>query len=288
MNKSFKKSLSGLLAFSTLALSGCLLQPPQMRHEVADRVAHPAWMVGREIPAAPFSLKAYERIHDRGGTANLYIEGDGELEYESDNPTPKNPVALHLASKDKSKNLIYIARPCHYSGMIEKSEKCDPAQWRERRYAPEVARAYGVAMDEIKRRYDISAFNLVGFDGGAAIAADLAASRKDILSLRTVAGRLDRIGSPRVLSNVPQRHLIGGQDEDVPPAILHAYMEKISPTSCADYSFIQEASHMEGWVSKWPELLKEPVACEGPAEEFDALDLLPEPVKTTREVPEKP
>lgn len=288
MNKTFKKSLSGLLAFTALALSGCLLQTHAMRNEVADRVAHPAWMVGREIPAAPFSLKAYERIHDRGGTANLYIEGDGRLEYESDNPTPKNPVALHLASKDNSKNLIYIARPCQYSGMIEKADKCDPAQWRERRYAPEVARAYGAAMDEIKRRYNISAFNVVGFDGGAAVAADLAATRSDILSLRTVAGRLDRIGNPRVLSDLPQRHFIGGQDEDMPAAVLHAYMEKISPTSCAEYSFIQEASHMEGWVSKWPELLKEPVACEGPDRDFDALELLPEPVKTTREIPEKP
>ncbi|HBR68228.1 MAG TPA: hypothetical protein DEA55_02505, partial [Rhodospirillaceae bacterium] len=71
MNKAYKKSLSGLLAFSALALSGCLLQNHYMRDEVADRVAHPAWMVGREIPAAPFSLTAYERIHDRGGTANL-------------------------------------------------------------------------------------------------------------------------------------------------------------------------------------------------------------------------
>ncbi|HBR68229.1 MAG TPA: hypothetical protein DEA55_02510, partial [Rhodospirillaceae bacterium] len=91
------------------------------------------------------------------------------------------------------------------------------------------------------------------------------------------------------MNDLPQRHFIGGQDEDMPPAVLHAYMEKISPTSCAEYSFIQEASHMEGWVSKWPELLKEPVACTGPEREFDALDLLPaEPIKTTREVPEKP
>lgn len=50
--------------------------------------------------------------------------------------------------------------------------------------------AYNEALDEIKKRYDITEFNLIGHDGGANIAAVLASTRKDVVSLRTVAGNL--------------------------------------------------------------------------------------------------
>ena len=290
MHSASKKIIFSILGLTVLILSGCLLHGNQMRHEVANRIGHAAWMAGREIPAAPFSLTAYERIHDRGGIANLYIEGDGELEHGSDNPGPKNPVALHLASKDKADNIIYIARPCQYSGMLDESQPCNESQWRERRYAPEVTRAYGAAMNEIKRRYNITGFNLIGFGGGAVIAANLAGKRDDVLSLRTVAGRLNKISRPGALNTVPQRHFIGGQDEDVRSDVLHDYMKRLSQTNCAEYSFIQDAGHKEGWVSKWPELLREPVICHGQAKEFDVPDLLPydPPVFTVREKPAKP
>ncbi len=106
---------------TVLALSGCIATTlPYMRAETAQRIAAPAWMLKRDISASPFILRSYERIHDRGGVANIYIEGDG-AEYTSpsewsENPTPKNPVALHLASKDNAENVIYIARPCQYTG----------------------------------------------------------------------------------------------------------------------------------------------------------------------------
>ncbi|GJL85090.1 MAG: peptidase [Micavibrio sp.] len=288
----FRKTKLSILGLSILTLSGCLLQNHYMRHEVAHRVGHAAWMLDREIPAAPFSLTAYERIHERGGTANLYIEGDGSLERGSQDPSPKNPVALHLASKDKADNVIYIARPCQYSGLLDGSDRCPVEEWQGRLYAPEVTRSYNTAMNEIKKRYNISGFNLIGFDGGAAIAAELAGQRSDILSLRTVAGKLDKIRNPGSLDDVPQRHFIGGQDEEVPPSVLHSYMKSvIGPTKCADYTFIQEAAHMEGWVSKWPELLREPVTCHGEPKGFDALELLPyDPpgVFTARPKPAKP
>ncbi len=46
-------------------------------------------------------------------------------------------------------------------------------------------------LDQIKTRYNASGFNLIGYSGGGAIAALVAADRNDILSLRTVAGNLD-------------------------------------------------------------------------------------------------
>ena len=84
-------------------LAGCGTSSLTMRHEVAERLATPAWMIERRIPAAPFSLTAYERMHERFAPANIYIEGDGlawlSKRQKSLNPTPMNPVALHLATQ---------------------------------------------------------------------------------------------------------------------------------------------------------------------------------------------
>jgi len=293
-----------LCLLAALGLVGCLVNTPShyMRDEIAQRVAHPAWMVGREIPAGPFALKAYERVYERGQAANLYIEGDGAVgtgdaseqqQGLAGDPTPLNPVALHLASKDKARNVIYLARPCQYTGIKNGRQQCPSRYWRADRYSPEVVLAYQTAMDELRRRYDISGFHLIGYDGGAAIAAMLAAKRKDVLSLRSVAGRLDEVRNGPSLTDMPQTHFIGGQDEDVPPAVLHQYLQNLGPTHCARYSFIQEASHDKGWVDKWPDLLREPVSCHGEmmdADDFNALELLPpeEGVFTTREMPAKP
>lgn len=310
---------------SALALGGCLTTvSPYFRAEVAQRIAAPAWMVKRQIPAGPFVLTAYERIHDRGGAADVYIAGDGDVwesprEWELD-PTPQNPVALHLASKDKADNVIYIAQPCQYSGMADKEESCAPALWHTGRYSEDAVHSVGLALDEIARRYDLKGLHLIGYSGGGAIAAILAATRSDVLSLRTVAGVLDHkaqsdtLGSAPLsdslnpvdytekLSGIPQYHFIGGQDKYVPPAVLHSYLQKMPPTRCVQYKMIQEAEYGVGWVDKWPELLALPVTCHsgGPLQTFEDIRFEPLPVPavedfnsaaplfTTREKPEKP
>lgn len=306
---SYAKNL--FLGFAALtALAACEHVPDKLkpkayvREETADRLGHAVWMYEREIPAGLFSLTAYERIHERGEVATVYIEGDGELtdnfHMDSKNPTPKNPVALHLATKDKSENLVWIARPCQYNGI----SACDEAYWGNERFSPEVLSAYTIALDEIKKRYDIKAFHLVGFDGGGAIASILAAQRPDVLSLRTVAANLDTnvyakehqmppltgslnpIDFAQNLKNIPQTHFIGGQDTVVPPSILHSYLQAVGPSNCVNHKFIQEAEHTKGWVEKWPELLLEMPACDAPVEDWD-FEPMPEPIRIMPETPDK-
>lgn len=296
----------------TLAAGGCTLMTmgTSMRDEVAQRIAAPAWMVERQIPASPFSLTAFERMHTHHAPANIYIEGDGlawvTKRQKSLDPTPKNPVALHLASRDKADNVAYIARPCQYSGMLAADTPCDNAYWGHKRFAPEVIESYQIALDEIKQRYNITSFNLIGFSGGGAVAAILAAGRDDVDSLRTVAGNLDHrahsahhevsylkgsLNPPDYadkLSGVAQVHYIGGQDDIVPPMILHSYLQALGASSCVKYQFVQEAAHEEGWVNKWPELLKQNVECRGPAVEFEEFELQPEPFYSTPVKPSKP
>ncbi len=306
--------LAGLV--SVVALGGCIATTfPYMRAETAQRIAAPAWMIKRDIVAAPYQLRAYERIHERGGVANIYIEGEGSeftspLEWK-DNPTPKNPVALHLASKDRAENVIYLARPCQYNETISKTA-CDQRSWKEDRFSPEVIESFNIALDDIINRYDIKAVNLIGYSGGAAIATLLAAKRKDVLSIRTVSGILDHkmqrsilemeelenslnpVDVAPQLKRTPQYHFIGGQDRFVPPAVLHSYLQAMPQSNCVQTMLVQEARYEEGWVNKWSELLALPVTCYGKVNiSHDFGEITPpappkEPVFIVREKPAKP
>ncbi len=299
----------GLLA--VIVLSGCIATTfPYMRAETAQRIAAPVWMIKRDIPAKPYLLRSYERIHDRGGVANIYIEGDGSeftspKEWEG-NPTPKNPVALHLASNDRANNVIYLARPCQYTGKLS-DKPCDSNSWMEGRFSNEIINSFDTALDEIANRYDISAFNLIGYSGGAAIATLLTAQRNDILSIRTVSGTLDHkmqsdllkslkltdslnpVDIAASIAKTPQYHFIGGQDKFTPPAILHSYIQATPSTNCVQTMLIQEASYDEGWVDKWSELLTLPVKCyRKPAPETITPPPVKEAIFTVREKPAKP
>lgn len=228
-------------------------------------------MVERQVEAGPYMLTAYERMHERQSTGTLYIEGDGQaylgtnksvLGKDVFDPTPVNPVALHLASKDPAANLAYIARPCQYSGLTDRDAACGLENWGAAAYSEQTLAAYNEALNKIKSRYDLTAIHLIGYDSGATLAALLAAGRHDILSLRTVAGNFDTdVLAPHAanLRALPQRHFIGGQDTVTPPANLYAYLQLLKGSECADYTFIQEAEHEKGWVDKWAELLKQDI-----------------------------
>lgn len=255
----------------------------EMRDQVASRIARPAFLVPRIVPGGSFNLTAWERMHKRHAPATIYIEGDGiawiSSRTKSLDPTPKNPVALHLAAMDKAENLAWLARPCQFSGWTGEGP-CPNRYWTDGRTAPEVISAYHQALDNIKGVYDIEGFHLVGYSGGAAVAALLAAQRTDILSLRTVAGNLDYrtfsqihgvstlkdsldpIAVAPQIARLPQRHFIGGQDEVVPPAIFNSWKQASGPGACVRSVLVAQNDHEAGWVEKWPELLSLPVNCD--------------------------
>jgi hypothetical protein len=311
-----KHTKFGLLfaAGFALILAACTSGGLALRDETAKRTAAPAWMIKRVIATDNFALTAYERMHERRAPANLYIEGDGFVPSDlSDtttlNPTPESPTALHLASKDSAENLVYLARPCQYIGTIDEDSSCTADYWAGKRFAPEVLAAYNQALNEIKSRYNITEFNVIGYDGGAAIAAILAAERDDVVSLRTVAGNLDHMAysdyhklpymdeslNPtdyaQILANIPQHHYIGGQDTIITPTILHSYLQAVGYSSCVNYKFIQNAEHQRGWVNKWPEFLRESsnhLTCDGPMQDLGEPDITADPVYTSRMKPIKP
>ena len=160
------KKISALFLISIVfALSACSTHNFLFRDEVAQRIASPAWLLKRVIPANEFALTAYERIHERSDVANVYIEGDGQAwlsrTRQSGDPTPVNPVALHMASKDNAKNVIYLARPCQYSKTINDDTPCHRDYWSTKRFSPEVIESYVAALDNIKAHHNIMGLSLI-------------------------------------------------------------------------------------------------------------------------------
>lgn len=281
------KKLFLILPLLTLAACG---METEVKERTASQIARPAFMVERFISAGQFNLKAWERMHSRGQNATIYIEGDSVNEVGVDNKyiamnlpginsTPKSPIGLMLASRDKSKNLAYLARPCQYV-KFPTEKGCGSEYWQERRFTPEVIKAYEIALDDIKARYDVTGFDIVGFDGGANIAAILAGRRPDIMTLRTVAGNLNpdfvtdhtghrplasdsvmAIDYGTVLARVPQHHFIGGADTVITPGVYHSYRQNLGLSDCIHYSLVRDADHTSGWVQRWPELLEIRPSC---------------------------
>lgn len=308
------KKTAFILSLSLLAgtaLSACTKNV--VSDEISESLASAAWMKERHIPAGPFALTAFERMHKTNAEATLYIEGDGKAwvsrKRPSLDPTPDNPVGLHLATRDSGENVVYLARPCQYSKLVDKDKACDFKYWTNKRYAPEVIDAYNVALDEIKKRYSITGFNLVGYSGGGTMAGILAGQREDVLTLRTVAGNMDHkfhsahhrisplegsINPPDLagrLANIPQIHFVGGHDEVVPPGVAQSYMQSLPPHNCARIELVQEATHNYGWIEKWPTLVRMNPACpDDTANPSPLVDLEPmdEPPRITRDSPEKP
>lgn len=282
-----KRALLFVSALSLIGVAAC--SASSNRAEIADRVAAPAWLIERPVEAGPFILTARERMHERGEPATIYIEGSGEADSIRQgklfNATPVNPVALHLTAMDKSKNLAYIARPCQFTGLRDEDGDC-AAYWGDAQFSPTVLSAYDDVLSGIKARYGVTAFHLVGYNSGATIAGMLAATRNDVIDLRTVAPRFDAAtmqSAIPALRKVPQHHFIGGQDESSQPKDFHAYLQALGNTECVEHTYIQESEHEKGWVNKWPELLKTKVpSCYiAPEPEFVPIEK-PEPIYVPR------
>jgi pimeloyl-ACP methyl ester carboxylesterase len=274
-----KRIVFGLFIF----VGGCAgASSLSVRQETAARIAAEAGMTGRVVLAGMFSLKSYERIGKPGAPVAVYIEGDGlawvNKHMKSLNPTPPDPIALRLAAADGHENVVYLARPCQYTGWTGQGA-CPEVYWTSGVTAPEVIAAYREALDAIKARTQAAGFHLVGYSGGAAVAALAAAERQDVLSLRTVAGNLDHAGFAALhgvsplkdsidpasvagkLATVPQVHFIGAEDAIVPSAVFEGW-ERAGGASCVHSFTVPGVSHEKGWAEAWPELLAKPLSCD--------------------------
>ena len=233
-----------------------------------------------------FNIFSMQRVRQTGGEVTIYIEGDGKAFINrgrvSNNPTPDNPLGLKLALVDNSNNVIYLARPCQFVKLSQES-RCLPVYWTVKRAAPEIIEAMDRAINNLKMTYGFDHIRLVGYSGGATVAAVLAATRSDITDLRTVAGNLDIDRFVRVhdvtpltgsvnptayaakLVSIPQLHFLGANDSVITPDIFIGYtsaLKQAGPSvSCLSLKTVTGMSHNGSWEAIWPDLNRLPVSC---------------------------
>jgi pimeloyl-ACP methyl ester carboxylesterase len=260
-----------IMLLAGLWLAGCAGD----RRAVADRLATGAGLQPVSIETGIHRIQAWRRLAAPEQPATVYIEGDGlawlDRHRPSRDPTPLNPVGLALASRDTAANVIYLARPCMYG--VDDS-RCSIPVWTERQFDEPAVAALDRALDQLKQPGQ--RLHLVGYSGGAAMAAALAARRGDVASLRSVAGNLDPAAvnrfhnvtplpaaidvaalAPR-LARLPQLHFTGTGDRIVPGTIATQFSRAAGP--CAAVVSVQ-ADHARGWEEAWPRLLQMPLPC---------------------------
>jgi len=264
-----------VLTLAAGLLAGCGgLADPSARQQTAQQIAAPARMAPVTIPG-PLPLQAYLRQQDPAQPLTVYIEGDGlawlSRTRPSSDPTPRNPLGLRLAALDPSANVGWLARPCMYGG---RAACADDSLWTEARFSETAVQATMRGLDALARPGQ--KIHLVGYSGGGAIAALVAARRSDVASLRTVAGNLDTAtqtaihkvdpltgslnpaDSAAYLVNIPQVHFSGDRDKVVPFTVPTMFMMKRRQEwVCSRLVMVPEADHENGWVEAWPRLVRQ-------------------------------
>jgi pimeloyl-ACP methyl ester carboxylesterase len=202
----------------------------------------------------------------------VYIEGDGARWRAPDlppaDPTPENPLALHLALADPAPAVGYIGRPCQYLDDDTLAD-CDPALWIGGRLSETAVGMVDQAVDALVAATHARRVVLIGHSGGGAMAALVAARRRDVACLATVAAPLDiaawteAVGVSPLrtsinpadqtarLAAIPQVHYTGGRDAVVPPASIARYLQGVP---AAREVRVAKFDHDCCWVEEWAEL----------------------------------
>lgn len=266
----YKVSL--LLIAIAFFLSGCSGGDPRQNAEALTKITG---LTSENLQTNTFVLRALSKTSAPVNILRVYIEGDGfawvTRTTPSTDPTPRNPVGLKLAAADPSPNVLYLARPCQYVGP-PLPEPCETAWWTSKRFSPEVINAMDEALTQFVSRYPGVKVELIGYSGGATIAAQLAARRDDVRSLRTVAGNLDvayvnalhhvtpmpdalsAFDVAARLSSLPQVHFAGTEDSTVPVAVAKRF-QQASGERCTQVVEVSGMNHGSDWAAHWPMLL---------------------------------
>jgi hypothetical protein len=230
------------------------------------------------IRAEPFNLVSYLPVPQKTGQRlTVYIEGDGfawiSESQPSLDPTPLNPIGLKLALADQNGNAVYLARPCQY--IDAEANGCAQRYWTGARFSPEVIASENEAISQLKSRFRAQTLTLVGYSGGGATAALVAARRTDVARLITVAGNLDPqswavyhhiqplikslnpVDEIAGLTAIRQWHFVGGKDNVIPPSLVESYAARF-PVGQRPAVLIEPTfDHQCCWAENWALLMEQ-------------------------------
>lgn len=258
------------------SLSACTHIPTgQERNENAIELAVAAGWKKELIETDNFILAVFlPKTLATTETLTIYIEGDGlawiNSSTPSEDPTPMDPLALKLALLDDSP-AVYLARPCQFMAD-EQNKNCAKKYWTGSRFSAEVIQSSNQAIDQIKHRFKARKFILVGYSGGGAVAALVAASRTDVARLITIAGNIDhRVWTKEnhlstlsgslnpadewiYLQHIPQTHFVGGKDQVIGEYVARSYASHFPNNLTPSIVIIPEFDHHCCWLERWPAL----------------------------------
>ncbi len=249
--------------------------------EQAETRGQRSGLTATTLQTPRFPVFAQTRMSQPGQDLTIYIEGDGDAWQSrtqiAADPTPVNPLALTLATLDPAPNLAWLARPCQY--VLAQSPHCRADHWSTQRYGREMVDALDAAISQLKTQASAQHLNLIGYSGGATMVLLIAAQRKDVASIRTVAGNLDTEAFTRyhhvspmapesnplrhadALAKIPQIHWLGQNDTTVPPQLADRYADAVGKGQCTRLQTVTDATHSSGWEQHWNEFLNTPLPC---------------------------
>lgn len=259
-----------------LLLSACVSIPsPVQRQDAADALARSHRWHAERLSGGAFDLMAY--VPDAptdSAQLTVYIEGDGfawvSTALASADPTPRDPLALRMALAQPEGNAAYLARACQY--VDAQASGCPARYWTGARFSAEVVAASNAAIDTLKRRFRAERLVLVGYSGGAAVAALVAVQRHDVALLVSVAGNLDTLAWTRylhlqplteslnpidaatALRRIPQVYFGGENDAVIPPELVRAYARRLSGSASPNLHIEPGFDHHCCWAEQWPTL----------------------------------
>jgi hypothetical protein len=245
----------------------------------AYNISKKAGLMPAEIEGGQFVLRVYYRFDKPGAPIHVYLEGDGRSwltpSRASYNPTPLDPIGLSLAALDYADNVLYIGRPCQYVSF-DKNPNCEFPYWTHRRFAPEIINSVSAVIDRGKKMSQGRGIEIIGFSGGGAVAILVAAKRRDVIGIRTVAGNLNHevwtnhhkidplkgslnpVNVAKKVSRIPQIHYVGMLDKVIERGVAASFKRKAGGlrAECIEIKEIVGAGHTKGWAKLWTRLSK--------------------------------
>ena len=231
----------------TLILCSCAMPPQSDQFEA------------KQIETEHFSIAVWEKkTIQNGEPLRIYFEGDGS-------PNPYHKVAFDFAQKDKTPNVIYVARPCQWSD--EKLCKKEPQIYKEARFHPLIIRDMQELTQYLLRKHKAPEAELIGYDGGAVIALNMAV-RVPTQRIITIAGitdvdayttyndlpkmNEDEVENPAsqlaLLAQIPQVHYVGQNDDITPRRLVERFVGRMQNPVSAVVNVVSGTGHTD-WES---------------------------------------
>jgi dienelactone hydrolase len=251
----------------SLTLGGCATGS-----ERAQQLAARSGLSAALVEGAGFQHQIFAARAAPGTTLYVFIDGDGTPWVRggtqiAPDSTPRQPLALQLAAQTHHA-VLYLGRPCTYSARADAA--CRPGLWTSERYSAGVVHSMATALDHYAEVEGYRSVVLVGYSGGGALAVLMAPQVPTTRAVITLAanldvgawtrahgylpltGSLDPSAEPALPAALPQWHLIGGRDSNVPEALNQRYFSRLRSDQLWRYP---EFDHVCCWVEQWPAIL---------------------------------